>query len=327
VKAFLLAAGLGTRFRPATDLAPKPLLWLANEPIIDRRLRSLAEAGIGEVAVNGHHLADELAKHLGDGSRFGLKLSFFREEPAILGTAGALANARVFLGQDDFLLWNSDAEIQPDIALLQQTHLRSGAATTLLVRANPDPARYTPLYGEGVDLRSIGGDGVAPLLFTGVSILSPRALARIGSGPRSLVEDLWRPLLEERSERIALLLHTGPFFDIAGPADLLAASQSLLARGGPFGPATSLFLRERRVLTAASLPRDAEIEESVIGPVPIPADTRLRQCVVWPEAVLEAGVEATSCLIGRGRVPAGRYHGAFLWNGAGGSLAALPLRR
>ena len=92
MRAILLCAGRGTRFRPVTEAIPKPLLPFLNVPLAVAHLRRLREAGVGEVAVNLHHLGDEVERQLREEPADLPQLAFF-PEPAILGTAGALRNA------------------------------------------------------------------------------------------------------------------------------------------------------------------------------------------------------------------------------------------
>src|SRR4029450_12565337 len=110
MKAILLCAGKGVRFRPVTDTLPKPLLPYLNVPLARAHLRRLQQAGVGEVAMNLHHLGDQIQRDLGEQAAELPKLAFF-EEPVILGTAGALRNAAAFLDGGDFLILKSAAAI------------------------------------------------------------------------------------------------------------------------------------------------------------------------------------------------------------------------
>jgi len=101
MKAMILAAGLGTRMRPLTDHCPKPLLPLLLQPILDHILAQLPRHGIRDVIINLHHHADQLARWLGDGSRWGVHLSL-SFEPEILGTAGALKRVEPLLRDAPF---------------------------------------------------------------------------------------------------------------------------------------------------------------------------------------------------------------------------------
>jgi mannose-1-phosphate guanylyltransferase len=321
----LLSAGRGVRFRPVTEQIPKPLIPFLNVPLIDAHIASLAAAGVSEIGVNLHHLGDQIEGHLRDRPADSPKLHFFRE-PILLGTAGALANAAVFLSGGDFLVVNADAAIFPDVAGLMARHRESGRAATLLVTENRDPDRYTPLQAEGDRITGFGGSTPRPLLFTGVSVVSPRLLPRIPAGERALVEDLWDPLLREGKEEIGWVLHEGPFADLGRPRDLLRASLEALERGGPFPAGAGVFDPEPRVL-ALDPTREFPAESSVIGRARIAPGARVRESVVWSETAIAAGAEIDRCVVAGGVVPEGaRYDGVLLWNAGGGAAAPYPLR-
>ena len=137
MKAMILAAGLGTRLQPLTDQLPKPLLPLMLAPMLGHLLAQLRRQGVREAVINGHHLADRLAAWLGDGNRWGLRLTFVHE-PEILGTAGALKNAASLLRGAPFLVINADALADFDLQALWTRHRDRGALVTMVVK--PDPA-------------------------------------------------------------------------------------------------------------------------------------------------------------------------------------------
>jgi mannose-1-phosphate guanylyltransferase len=325
MKAFLLSAGMGSRFRPATDKLPKALLPFLNVPLVGRRLAAIARQQVREAAVNLHHEGRQIVEYLSEEGGSGVAVRFFWE-PEILGTAGALKNAEPFLEDEDFLVWNVDAEIDFDLAGLAALHRERGAALTLLVTPNPDPGRFTPLsIGEG-RLLSVGGEAADPHLFTGVSIVSPRALRRIAPGARSLVPDLWRPILSEGKEEIAVQIHSGSFFDLGTPSDFLAATLCALETRTDFEPSEGLFDRERRALCRVPLPPGAELLRGVTGRARFGPRARVRDSVVWDGADLSAAGELERCVVGPVSVPAGGcYADAFLWPGPGGEVCRFPL--
>lgn len=102
MKAFLLAAGMGTRLRPLTDTVPKCLLPIDGRPMLDIWLDALAAAGIDEVLVNLHHLADRVEAHLAQ-RRAAPRVHLF-PEPVLLGSAGTLAANREFIADEYFFL-------------------------------------------------------------------------------------------------------------------------------------------------------------------------------------------------------------------------------
>ena len=311
MRAILLAAGKGTRFRPVTNRIPKPLLPFLNVPMAVQHLRRLEQAGVAQVAVNLHHLPEQVERVLREQAPRAPELAFFLE-PEILGTAGALRNAASFLGGGDFLVVNSDAAIAPDFTGLVARHRASGRAATLLVTENRHPDRYTPLQAEGDRIAGFGTDGDRPLLYTGVCVLAPRLLDRIPDGETALVAALWQPLLDEGREEIGFVLHDGPFADLGSPGDFLRASLEALARGGPFPAGAGVFDGRRRVLGA---PADVDAIDSVVADgAAIGHGAVLRRTAVWDGASVGAGARLENCLAARGRIPAGaHYEKALLW--------------
>ena len=106
MKAMILAAGFGTRLFPLTIDRTKPAIPFLGKPLVGYVAEYLAGFGFTEVVVNLHHQPDSVIEALGDGSAFGVHIDYTREEPNILGTAGALDNARHLLESDTFLIAN-----------------------------------------------------------------------------------------------------------------------------------------------------------------------------------------------------------------------------
>ena len=324
MKAFLLAAGRGVRFRPVTESIPKPLFPFANVPLIRARLEGLFRLGILEAGVNLHHLGEKIERHLRDRPANLPNLRFF-PEPEILGTAGALRNAAGWLADGDFLVVNTDTVIEPNIAALLARHRETGRAATLLVVENRDPDRYTPLQAEGNRISGFGIRGDNPLLYTGVCVMSPRVLARIPPGEAALVADLWAPLLRENRDEIGWLLHRGPFADLGRPQDFLSASLEALDRGGPFPDGAGEFDAARRVLALEGIGGFAA-SRSVIGRAAIGQGAVLSDSAVWDGAAIGDGAAIDECLVAGGRVPGGARHtGVLLWPDSDGLATPHPL--
>jgi mannose-1-phosphate guanylyltransferase len=320
----LLAAGRGVRFRPVTEAVPKPLFPYLNVPLVRAHLGRLAGAGIAEVGINLHHLGDAIEKSVSDAALSSPRVRFFRE-PQILGTAGALANAADWLAGDDFLVVNADAAIEADFSALVARHRDTRRAVTLLVTENREPGRFTPLGTDRDRIVSFGGEPAWPLLYTGVCVLSPRLLRRIPDGERSLVADLWQPLLEESREEIGWLLHEGPFSDLGTPRDFLRATRQALTRGGPFAREAGGFDAPARVLSLARS-KAFDAVSSVIGRASIGRGARLVESCVWDGVQVGAGAELRGCIAAAGRIADGATHrDALLWGRAGQDASPYPL--
>jgi mannose-1-phosphate guanylyltransferase/mannose-1-phosphate guanylyltransferase/phosphomannomutase len=129
----ILAAGLGTRLRPITYAIPKPMVPVLNRPVMEHTVRLLARHGFGEAIANLHWFPETIEGRFGDGSAFGVDLSYSPEE-RLLGTAGGVRNAAGFLG-DSFLVVAGDALTDIDFAAMREFHeSHDGVATVATKR-------------------------------------------------------------------------------------------------------------------------------------------------------------------------------------------------
>src|SRR5260370_18215838 len=119
MKALVLSAGYGERLRPLTEKIPKPLLTIGGRPLTHYPLLMLKHAGITEIAINVHHLADQIQNALGDGSSLGVKITYSPEK-TLLGTGGPLPPLRSFFGNDSFEFLTSDTMLPFDFLPLNQ---------------------------------------------------------------------------------------------------------------------------------------------------------------------------------------------------------------
>src|SRR4249919_2187437 len=133
MRAMVLAAGLGTRLRPITYGMPKPMVPVLNRPVMEHTVRLLARCGFGEAIANLHWFPETIEGHFGEGSAFGIQLSYSLEEQ-LLGTAGGVRNAAGFLG-DSFLVVAGDALTDIDFAAMRDFHeSHDGVATVATKR-------------------------------------------------------------------------------------------------------------------------------------------------------------------------------------------------
>ena len=130
MKAAVLAAGLGTRLRPLTDICPKPLLPVLNRPLLGLVLAQLEDAGCLQVAVNTHHLADQVHDFLRS-EPWGFLLSV-SHEPEILGTGGGLRQLGDILREGPFLAVNADILTDLDLAAVYRAHPPEAVSTLVL---------------------------------------------------------------------------------------------------------------------------------------------------------------------------------------------------
>lgn len=218
--AILLAAGLGTRLRPLTNNVPKPLLPIGTQRLIDFPLRQLAKAQVHEVVINLHYHGTHIRHYVGDGTRYGLRVSY-SDEPVILGTGGGIQQAATYLThRTAFYVLNGDVWSDLDLQALWRTHTQArNAAATLAIRRLPTSAPYTPLQiGARGQLTAIGQGDVH---YVGVMIGTGQLLATLPPAGRvaGLVRDGLEPLLKTGAY-LQTYQHEGAWSDVGTPQDL-----------------------------------------------------------------------------------------------------------
>lgn len=145
-----MAAGLGTRLRPITWEIPKPIVPVANRPIVGHLIRLLASHGVEDVIANLHWFPDTVRDRLSDGSNFGLDL-VYRYEETLLGTAGGVRNVADFLTADDgpFFVLAGDALTDIDLTALMAAHKANDGVATLAVKKVKDVSQYGVIVTDG----------------------------------------------------------------------------------------------------------------------------------------------------------------------------------
>jgi mannose-1-phosphate guanylyltransferase len=136
----LLGAGLGTRLRPITYELPKPLVPVLGRPVMEHILKLLAGHGFDQVVANLHYFPDMIRDHFGDGSGYGVAITY-SYEPELLGTAGGVRNVRDFFADETFLIISGDALTDIDLTKLWERHSEAGGIGTLALKRVPDPSQ------------------------------------------------------------------------------------------------------------------------------------------------------------------------------------------
>jgi MurNAc alpha-1-phosphate uridylyltransferase len=222
--AMIMAAGLGKRMRPLTATRPKPLVEVGGKALLDHVLDRLRAAGVRNVVVNVHYLADALEAHLATRAS-GLNVTISDERRQLLETGGGLVRAEPLIDCDPFLALNSD-----------NLWIDGPADTLKLLASQWDGDKMDALLLLVPQARAIGHKGqgdfhmdrvgrirrrershVAPFVFTGIQIASKRLLRDAPSGPFS-TNILWDRAMEER--RAYGAVHQGLWFDVGTPQSI-----------------------------------------------------------------------------------------------------------
>src|SRR6266700_781296 len=155
MKAMILAAGYGERLWPLTADRTKPALPVLGKPLVGYVAEYLAQFGIRDIVVNLHHRPESVRESLGDGSRFGVRLQYVHE-PVILGTSGALDNAREFFEDETFVVVNGKIITNIDLGAAMDTHRRTKALATLVLKKNTARERFSVVDTENGLVKRFG---------------------------------------------------------------------------------------------------------------------------------------------------------------------------
>ncbi len=220
--AMVMAAGIGKRMRPLTATRPKPLVEVAGQALLDHVFDRLRSAGVKRAVVNVHYLADALEAHLANHVK-GIDVIVSDERDTLMETGGGIVKARELIGDKPFLVANADnlwIDGPADtIKLLasQWDDARMDALLLLvpLARANNHGGQgdfNLDAHGRITGRRKPGR--LAPFVYTGVQILSPRVIADWPEGPFS-TNLFWDRAIE--NGRAFGLVHQGLWFDVGTP--------------------------------------------------------------------------------------------------------------
>lgn len=218
MKAFLLAAGVGSRLRPITDITPKCMLPIGGRRLIDIWLDAFDRAGVDQVLVNLHHLPDVVRRHVA--AHEGPPTVCTAYEPELLGSARTLAANRQWVeGEELFLACNADNLTDFDLRSLVDAHLEHSALATLTVFHSPDPSAGGVVELDAAD-RVIGfeekpSQPVSDLVNAGMYAFHPNVLDEIDA---RRLKDIGYDLLPRLVGRAWAVPVEGYFRDI-GTAD------------------------------------------------------------------------------------------------------------
>ena len=300
MRAMIVAAGLGTRLRPLSELRPKPALPVRGLPLIAYSLALLAHHGVTEVMINVHHLPEVLMDAARACCPAGLRVHFSVEAQR-LDTGGGIRRVAEFLrGSDPCLILGGDMLLDVDLTGLRLRHTERGDAMTLLLRRDPRAERFGTIGVDEVGrLRRIGrrfdlGGSVDAGVYVWANVVSSRALDALPDQEVFSHLDRWiAPMLEAGAEDVR-----GEVMDVTDcewepvgtPEEYLAAN---------LAPPQLSYLdpdARARELGATITP------ELVIGAgATLGAGARLRNAVVWDGERVPEGFEAADGVFAGGR--------------------------
>ena len=311
-KAILLVGGKGTRLMPLTTNTPKPMLRIAGAPVTEHQIVKARDAGVTEIVLATSYLADVFKPYFGDGSRFGIKISYAVEtEP--LGTGGAIANAAKELNLEDdesVYIFNGDVLSLHKLKEQARFHQETGADATLHLIEVEDARAFgcVPINKTGRVLEFLEKMETpkANTVNAGCYIFTSGLLNSI---PRDQVVSVERetfPKLLAEERNLFGYLDSSYWIDMGTPESMIKASRDLVTRSGKSLVADDAAVGQNSVVdngsyieSGASIGADCRISGSIVGAKAIIEDgSKIENSYIAPNSRVKSGSNLSEIIHG-----------------------------
>jgi len=313
MRGMILAGGKSTRLYPLTFDLPKPLVPVLDRPVVDHIIDYLAGHGVDDIVINVHYFAEQIEAYIGDGARWGVAMTYSREEE-LMGSAGAVKQVASRFGET-FVVIGCDDVTDVDLSEAVRFHRERGAEATIVLHEANEVSQYGVVVTEdagritGFQEKPAPGTERSKLVNTGIYIFEPSVLDRI---PASTFYDFGKQVFPEMLAAGARFygLRTSSYWcDIGTPSeyrrchfDALDGRVRLRQRDGATVRDGVLLGPETRVDKAAKVVRPA----SIGARSRIEAGAVVERSILWDDVVIETGATVRDAVLGEGvRVASG----------------------
>ncbi len=296
--AFVLGAGLGTRLRPLTNRRPKPLIPVANRPLITHAFDHLIAVGVERFVVNTHWCEQRYPEFFPGGKWRGRPITFVRESPEVLETGGGIWHARAHLGDGPFWVYNGDILSDLPLTPALDAHRAEGNEVTLILRSHGGNTNvaFDAAGGRILDLRRALRPEIEPRhLFTGIYIVEPPFITRIPAAQKISVVPIFHEMIRAGAKLGGIVLDEGAWWDLGSRSEYIAVHAALAEKNAPW------------ISSEASVSPGAKIT----GATAVAAGTRvgpgavLHDCIVWENSTVTPGARLTRCIVADGTTASG----------------------
>jgi mannose-1-phosphate guanylyltransferase len=337
VKAMILAGGLSTRLYPLTKQVPKPLVPVAGVPNAVHLINYLRAYGFDDIAINTHYLADAITQTLGDGSRFGVRLTY-SYEPELVGSAGGVKKIESFFGNETFVVVGCDDLTDLPLDRLVTFHRERDAVVTIGLVECDEVDQYGVVVVDdrgkivGFQEKPVKGTERSKLANTGIYVFSPQIFSKIPAGEFYDFGKQVFPALQQAGAPFYGYEARGAYWsDIGTPGEYRRASYDVVA--GAFSiPNTRASGADPSAVVDPSAQVDGPVwigararvgagariaGPSIIGDdVSVEDGADVERGIVWEGATIGAGARLRDAIVGKQyRVePGSRLDGAVVAN-------------
>lgn len=325
MKAVVMAGGEGSRLRPLTLNRPKPMVPIANRPVMGHIIELLKRHNINEIVATLQYRSDDIRNYFGDGATIGATIDYSVETQP-LGTAGSVKLAEKFLSRDEpFIVISGDALTDFNLSEIVAFHKRVGAAVTITLYHVPNPLEYGVIIvdAQGRIERFLEkpswGEVISDTVNTGIYVISPEVLDEIESGvPSDFSKDLF-PLLMKKGAPLYGYIANGYWCDVGNIAEYARATADLLEGKVNLGEIGRHIGDRIFVEDDVEIAPDAQLFGSIYlgegtrikGGVVIHGPTAIRpftivdnrshidRSIIWRNTYIGEGVELRGVIVGR----------------------------
>ena len=235
MKAMILAAGLGTRLKPLTDLTPKALIKIKDHTLLELQIKKLKSEGFVEIIINVHHFADQIINYLKKNNYFNCNIAFSDESKMLLDTGGGLKKASHFFSDGKpFLVYNVDIISDINLVNIFNAHTSSGGIATLAIKDRESSRKFlfnnkyelsgwmNEKSGEKILVREEAAD-LSAYAFSGIQIINPEIFKHFQEKDKFSLVELY--LSVAKNEKILGFIHQEDFWLDLGKRESLAEAE------------------------------------------------------------------------------------------------------
>ena len=293
--AFVLGAGLGTRLKSLTARRPKPLIPVANKPLITYAFDHLLGVGVERFVINSHWRSEAYARAFPDSTYRGTTLIFRDEQPEVLETAGGIWNVRDDIGAGSFLVYNgdilSDLPIEPAI----RAHFDRGDEVTMILRSKDGPLQvaFDAAAGRVTDIGKFVDPTAGPrFLFTGIYLVSPEFIRRIPPATKIGVVPIFCEMIRAGAKLGGIVIDDGHWWDLGNREHYLAVHRDLASQPQlPWIDPTAQIAATATISGATAIGPRARVGDHA----------SLHDCLVWEDAEIASGTLLNHCIVTDGQ--------------------------
>jgi NDP-sugar pyrophosphorylase family protein len=219
-KAIILAGGQGLKMRPFTYEMPKAMIPINNRPVLEYIIENLRRNDIREIIISIGYLGQKIKQYFGDGSNFGVKITYLNQGKYEEGTASPILQAKKLISAESFLVYYSDVLASIDLTDMIDFHLANGSIATMALTSVRESSNWGVVRLQGSKIQSYlekpnKRKDLSHLINAGIYIFEPSIFEYFEKNTKRLEKDILPKLVEEN--KLGGYLFAGKWFDVGNP--------------------------------------------------------------------------------------------------------------